>query len=319
MEAGSRREPLARAWAPGVRAFASPMFTVQVLTLLSLAGIVVTKYWQEHTWLGWLLLAVAAVAWIPELRARRLRSWWFVYVWGIFAYTLLRALADETAIPIRTDYVIDLDRLLFAGHDPVEVMQRRLFDPDRVNAVDFLAVAVHWSFFIAPHAAAVAIFLLRPKLFPRYVVTMVLTMYLGLLLFFLLPTTPPWLAAQQGRLTDVYRVMDFVGGRVSGDTYRDFYASLGEPNSVAAMPSIHMAVTFAMYLWARTHAPRLALPAAIYCLLMGLALAYMAEHYLLDMLVGAALAFGCYAASGRLIARLYPARAPAYDGRDDRT
>ncbi len=260
---------------------------VQALTLLAMTGSVVSRLWQDHLWFGVALVAVAAIAWAPELAHARIRRWWFVYVAGTFVYTLLRALADETFISARTRYVIDADRLLFLGHDPVVSLQERFFDTASVSPLDVFAVGVHWSFFIAPHAMAIAIFIWRRDLFSRYVALVVGTLYLGLALFFLVPTTPPWLAAQHGALPGAFRVMDFVGGKVNGDTYREFYASLGEPNSVAAMPSIHMAVTFAMYLWSRTHAKRFAWPLLAYSAIMALALVYLAEHYVLDLIVGA--------------------------------
>ena len=52
------------------------------------------------------------------------------------------------------------------------------------------------------------------------------------------------------------------------------------------MPSIHMAVTFAMYLWARDHQHRLAPWLLAYTIVMGFSLVYLAEHYVLDLLVG---------------------------------
>lgn len=274
---------------------------LQVATLLTMGGVVASKVWQDQAWVGFAVVGVTAAVWAPELSRPRARRWWFAYVAGIFVYTLLRAYADETLIPIRTGYVITLDRDLFLGRDPVVWLQDRLFSPTSISPLDWAAVSVHWSFFFAPHLGAIAVFLWRRDLFPRYTVLVVGTMYLGLVLFYLLPTTPPWLAAQQNALPQVYRVMDFVGGRVDAETYRTFYASLGEPNSVAAMPSIHMAVTFAMYLWTRDHYPRFAPILLVYSLVMGLALVYLAEHYILDLLAGVACALVCHVASRRII------------------
>lgn len=274
---------------------------LQVLTLLAMTISVATRTWQDHLWLGLALTAAAAAAWAPELSRRRVRLWWFAYVAGIFVYTLLRSVADDTGMPVQTMYVVDVDHVLFFGSDPVVWLQRHLFSPAAVSWLDVFAVQVHWSFFLAPHVAAVLIFLWRRDLFPRYAVVVVGTMYAGLLLFFLVPTSPPWLAAQAGDIPQVFRIMDFVGGRVDAGTYRSFYASLGEPNSVAAMPSIHMAVTFAMYLWARDHYPKIAWALLAYSILMGLSLVYLAEHYAFDLLVGAGLAFACHVATRRLV------------------
>ncbi|GAB4325088.1 MAG: hypothetical protein Kow0010_07400 [Dehalococcoidia bacterium] len=282
----------------------APLLTViQFLALVAMTATVATRYWQDHVWFGWGIAALSALVWLPELRrpVLRVRVWWFGYVAGIFIYTLLRSYADDTGIPVRARYVVEVDQLLFLGVQPVHWLQERLFVPHDLSWLDYLVVQVHWSFFVVPHAAAVAIFLFRREQFARYALAVVATMYAGLLLFFLVPTAPPWLAARSGDLPHVWRIMDVVGGRVDGETYEAFYASLGEPNSVAAMPSIHIAVTFLLFLWARHYARRLAVPALLYTFAMAFALVYMAEHYVLDLAVGALVAWLCYIAAGRLV------------------
>lgn len=277
------------------------LLLAQAATLLAMAATVATKVWQDHIWVGVALVGMAALAWAPEVRLRRQRGWWFAFVAGIFAYTLLRSLADETAIPTRTSYPIEFDRTLFLGNDPTRWLQRRFFAASEVGWLDVCSVAMHWSFFISPYAMALLVFWRRREGFPHYVGVIVGTMYAGLVLFFLLPTAPPWLAAQQGELDGVYRVMDFVGGTVSRDTYASFYASLAEPNSVAAMPSIHQGVTFAMFLWARTYSRRLAPWLLLYAVVMGGSLMYLGEHYLLDLVGGVGCALAVWWAIRRFV------------------
>lgn len=275
---------------------------MQAIVLLAMTATVATRVWQDHMWFGFALIGLALLLWAPELRRRRLRTWWFLYVAGIFVYTLLRAFADETAIPTRITYPISFDRWLFLGTDPTLWLQRHFFDPANIGLLDYLAVATHWSFFVAPHGLAVGIFLLRRPQFPRFATLMVGTMWLGLLLFFLVPTAPPWFAGELGALTGVRRVMDYVGGSIHGEAYSSLYAALGEPNSVAAMPSIHMAVTFGMYLWSRAHLPRLAPWLVGYTTLMAFALVYLGEHYVADLLVGV----GCAALAWLVACRIAP-------------
>lgn len=280
---------------------------VQAASLLAMAATVATRVWQEHLWFGFVLVGLTLAVWIPEVRQRRERTLWFIYVAGIFVYTLLRALADETWIPIRTDYVIHLDNWL-PGPTPVQWLQEWRVDVGIPEVLDYLAIAVHWSFFIAPHAGVVAAFTFRRAAFQQYVALFVGTMWLGLTLFFLLPTSPPWLAGESGDLPGVTRIMDatlrdaFADGTDGGAaTYDEFYKALGEPNSVAAMPSIHMGITFAMYLWARRHAKRFALPLLAYSALMALALLYLGEHYVADELAGVACAVAVWAAVQRFV------------------
>jgi len=262
------------------------LLAVQVVLLLAMTTTVATRVWQDHVWIGFLLMGLTAAVWTPEIVRQRVRRWWFIYVAGIFAYTLLRSFADETGIPIQTAYVIRFDRLLFFGNDVVPSLQRELFSPSDVSFLDWTAVAIHWSFFVAPHALAVVIFIFRRHLFPAYATLIVGTMYAGLLFFFLIPPAPPWLAAQSGDLPYTFRIMDFVGVHASADTYGSLYKSLGEPNPVAAMPSIHLGVTFAMYLWARGRFPRFERLLLGYSFIMGVSLLYLAEHYAFDLVAG---------------------------------
>jgi membrane-associated phospholipid phosphatase len=266
------------------------LLTLQVVSLLALATAAASRTWQDRMWLGAVLAGLTLLVWLPELARARARRWWFVYVWGIFAYGWLRALADETPIPVQSHYVIEADRRLFLGHNPVTSFQGAFFSPRSVTWFDWAAVLVHWSFFVIPHAVAIAVFLFDRARFPRYALLLVGTMYAALVVFFLVPTEPPWLAAAGGDLPGVYRVMDFVGGRVDPETYREFYATFGEPNSVAAMPSVHFGVIVAMALWGWAAHRWLGAAFIAYAAITGVAIVYLGEHYVTDLVGGAATA-----------------------------
>ena len=274
---------------------------LQVAALVAMVAMVGTRGWQHHLPEGFALAIVATAIWAPDLARQSSRRWWFWYVAGIFLYTLLRSLADETNIPVRTAYPINFDDALFFGNNPTQALQRWLFRPPSVSLVDWAAVLMHWSFFIAPHLVALVLFLRKRELFPRFTVAMLLTWYAGLALFVLVPTAPPWLAANSGALPGTFRVMDFVGGQVSEGAYNNVTATFGEPNSVAAMPSLHMAITFVLILWAFSHGRRLGLLAGAYGIAMAFSLLYLGEHYLADMLVGVAVAIGGFAAARRWV------------------
>lgn len=279
------------------------LIAAQSLSLLAMTATVATRLWQDHIWFGFLLVGVTVAVWAPEFRLRRERLLWFGYVAGIFIYTLLRAYADETPIATQTSYVIRFDEWL-PGRSPVRFLQEQRLERNFPDVLDYLAIAVHWSFFITPHAGAVWAFVYRRTAFAAYAAALVITMWLGLVLFFVVPTTPPWLAAQQGKLEGVTRVMDstiretlggedgaFPGG---AETYDEFYQALGEPNSVAAMPSIHMAVTFVMLLWVWRFARRYRWWLVGYCVAMAVALVYLGEHYVADELAGVAVALAAW-------------------------
>jgi hypothetical protein len=234
------------------------------------------------------------------------RRWWFFYVAGLFVYTLLRAQADEFVFPVHVGYVIRFDQLLFGGEEPVVWLQSRLFSPPNIGIFDVIATQVHWSFFVVPHALAAGIYIWRRELFARYVVMLLAIEYIGLLCFYLVPTAPPWLAAQYGEIGPVYRVMNFVGGSLDSERYQALYTALGEPNSVAAVPSIHMAVTFAGYLWVRRFSPSMAPLFLVYSIVMAISLVHLAEHYVFDLLAGALIAVLVDQIVARVSSRRHP-------------
>jgi membrane-associated phospholipid phosphatase len=239
--------------------------------------------------------------WIPAARRVRHLHLGLIYMFGLFVYTVLRSFADQTAVPIRTEYVIHIDRALFFGNHPTRWLQERLFDPTQLRPLDWLTVQVHWSYFAVPHLAAAMVWIFRRELFPRFVALVLGTFYTGLVIYFLLPTTPPWLAADYGVLPGVTRVMDFVGGQVDPENYGRLYDAIGVPNAVAAMPSLHMAVTFAVFLFAREVNRWLGRLMLVYAVVMGFSLVYMGEHYVTDVLVGAIMAYGVHHATLRLM------------------
>jgi membrane-associated phospholipid phosphatase len=233
---------------------------------------------------------VLVLAWMPAARRVQHLHLGLIYMFGLFLYTVLRSFADQTAIPIRTEYVIHIDRALFFGNHPTRWLQDRLFDPTQLRPLDWLTVQVHWSYFAVPHLAAALVWIFRRELFPRFVALVLGTFYAGLVMYFLLPTTPPWLAADYGALPGVTRVMDFVGGQVDPENYGRLYDAIGVPNAVAAMPSLHMAVTFAVFLFARDINRWLGRLMLVYAVVMGFSLVYMGEHYVADVLAGALIA-----------------------------
>ena len=129
--------------------------------------------------------------------------------------------------------------------------------------------------------------------------------------FFALPTAPPWLVAEavpRAAFTPIDRVTEQVLGSL--DLPFRLYGSAGheaargsevrfEPNPIAAMPSIHFAATALLVFPARWAACLLTGAALLYAALMGVALVYLGEHYVLDLVVGGAMATIGWTAAGR--------------------
>ena len=112
---------------------------------------------------------------------------------------------------------------------------------------DYFFTGVHWSYFLVPHIVAVRTWQKHPAFFKRYLVAMTLSLAMGLAIYFLIPSNPPWLAPEVGEspmFPVPNRVMAQVGEQIGGGIYRASYKVIGESNPIAAMPSLHMAITF---------------------------------------------------------------------------
>jgi hypothetical protein len=214
-----------------------------------------------------------------------------VYALQMWAYIVVHELPydDPRALEQRAfvHYPIRFDRAVF-GTAPTVALQRALARPGTETGLDHLLVFVHWAWFVQPHAAAAWILWRHPGRFPRAATMICAVFDLGLIGYFAVPTAPPWWAAEQGLIPGMRRIMAEVGRRVWGRLWSPLYGFLGG-NPLAAMPSLHFATSLmAARMLAETGRTAGAAGWA-YAGVLGFALVYLGEHYVVDLLAGAAL------------------------------
>ena len=224
-----------------------------------------------------------------------------VYGLQMWAYIVLHELpyADPRRLEerVRVDYPIAVDNALF-GRAPTPVLQRALARGDAPTALDHALVYTHWAWFLQPHAAAAWILWKRPQRFSRSAVLICSVFDLGLAGYFLVPTAPPWWAAEQGRIQGMRRIMVDVGQQVWGRMWSPLYGFLGG-NPLAAMPSLHFATSLMAAHVLAEASPVAGAAGWTYAATLGFALVYLGEHYVIDLLAGAALTEGIRVAGPR--------------------
>jgi len=186
------------------------------------------------------------------------------------------------------DYPIDFDRLVF-GTAPNAALQRALSRPGRSTILDHALTYSHWAWFLQPHLAAGWILWRHPDRFPRAATMICAVFDIGLIGYFVVPTAPPWYAAEQGRIPGTRRIMVEVGERVWGRFWPWLYGFLGG-NPLAAMPSLHFGTSVMAAHVLGEVGP---VPGALgwtYASVLGFALVYLGEHYVIDLAAGLALA-----------------------------
>ncbi len=213
-------------------------------------------------------------------------------MWAYYAhYDMPDDDLDRLLRRTRVDYPIAIDRLLGRGQLPTARLQRALGAPGHLRPHDLALSLVHWSWFSVPHGALTFILVRHPQRFPHSACLMAATFDLGCVVYWAVPTAPPWYAAQIGRIAPLRRIMVEAGRRFWRGLWRPLYDSL-EGNPFAAMPSLHFgtSVMTARILWEVGR-----VPGAIgwaYAVTLGFGLVYLGEHYVADLIAGLALSEG---------------------------
>jgi membrane-associated phospholipid phosphatase len=229
----------------------------------------------------------------PRTRARDVATCW-LQMWAYIAlYQMPHDDPGALRKRVRIDYPVRLDRMLGLGVLPTLRLQRWLSRPGRITAFDRLLIWVHWLWFLTPHTALVYILVRRRDMFARSATLVYAVFDLGLIVYWSLPTAPPWYAAQRGRIEydgmpALRRVMYEHGEQFWDEGWQPLYDFLGG-NPLAAMPSLHFATSvMAAHLLSEVGAPE-ALVAWSYAITLAVALVYLGEHYVVDLLAGLAL------------------------------
>lgn len=151
----------------------------------------------------------------------------------------------------------------------------------------------HWSWFLVPHGTLIYVLARRPGAFTRAAVLTYAVFDLGASVYWIAPTAPPWYAASEASAVmheppHVRRMMVEYGEFFWQDGWGSLYSVLGG-NPLAAMPSLHFATSVMAAMILSEVGP---LPGAVgfsYAATLGFALVYLGEHYVVDLIAGAAL------------------------------
>jgi membrane-associated phospholipid phosphatase len=225
---------------------------------------------------------------LPRDEADDSFKYWAGYIFAFVVFVVLRRFADDLGIPPLFGYVVAADTLLGLVDLPTAWLQQF-----RLPWFDLAGVMLHLSYYVAPPAVGIFLWLFSPDLFRRYILALIIMYAVGLALHILLPTAPPWLAAARGDIAPVRRIVHEILYHRSPGFY-EYGISVAGANDVAAMPSLHsaasMVIALALYSWRRV----IGVTVYVYAILMGLALVYLGEHYVIDVLAGYAVAVVCW-------------------------
>jgi membrane-associated phospholipid phosphatase len=211
-------------------------------------------------------------------------------MWAYFAhYDMADDDRDTLFRRLKIDYPIRADRILGLGHCPTTRLQAALGREGHVGPLDYGLSAIHWSWFAVPHGTVAYLLVRHRSKFVRSAALTAACFDLGCVIYWLVPTAPPWWAGKNGNMPPVRRIMAEAGERAWGRLWRPLYHSV-EGNPFAAMPSLHFGTSImAARVLSLVGRPHAALGWA-YAVALGFGLVYLGEHYVVDLIAGLALA-----------------------------
>jgi hypothetical protein len=216
----------------------------------------------------------------------------YVAMWLVYDET--RGAADRLGRPLQVTSVRDADRFLFGGVDATVWLQDR-FLRDEVRWYDVVASVVYYSHFVVPIAVIAVLWIRDRSSWVRFMRRFATVLGLACVSFVLFPTAPPWMAGggddtivldaiapvarPAGRGWDALGLDSFVH---AWETGRDW------ANPVAAMPSLHAGFSLfvVVFFLPRVRRRPLRVIGLAYPATMAVALVYLAEHWIVDVLAG---------------------------------
>ena len=238
-------------------------------------------------------VAVAPLA-LAVLQPRTKRRDVALFALQMWAFTVAHELPyddpERLRSRLRARYPIKVDRLLGGGRLPNAQLQRALSRLPQVGVVNKVLTWTHWLWFIEPYLSLTLILVRHNQRFPRAARQMAAVFDLGCAVYFLVPTAPPWWAAENGLFGDekMRRIMVEVGEPTWGRAWERMYDALGG-NPWAAMPSLHFATSLQAALSLSEAGKVEGAAGWTYAGTLGFALVYLGEHYVTDLIAGALL------------------------------
>jgi membrane-associated phospholipid phosphatase len=222
---------------------------------------------------------------------------WLPFTAVLLLYDRTRGVADGLGITLHEQDILSAEKWLFGGTEPTLWLQQRLYDAAHVHWYDALITLVYTSHFLATPILAAVLWMRDRAAWLRYISRVIVLAVAGLLTYCLFPEAPPWMAARDGLSEPVARLSARGWIWLHAGNLNDVLARAQEDgsNPVAAMPSLHVAfaVLVAITIAARLRS-RWRWLLLLYPLAMGFTLVYTGEHYVLDLVVGAAYAVGVH-------------------------
>jgi membrane-associated phospholipid phosphatase len=210
----------------------------------------------------------------------------------ILVYESFRGLVPRLNGHVNYTLAPAFDRKLF-GTLPSRRLQDWLWS-GHARWYDSLLYVPYLLFFAVPLGMAILIWKTREKHYWLAVTTYVATFFSAFLTFLLFPAAPPWLASDKHYIEPITRISSHVWANLGLHDFPSLYDHIS-PNPVAAIPSLHAAISTLSSLFIfKLYGSRWGALSLLYPLLICFGVVYEGEHYVFDVMLGIIYAIGAF-------------------------
>lgn len=275
------------------------MYIIPIVYILAIS---IYMIWHR-AWLSpdqFFAFAILATLFIG--RVKQFLQDWIPVLLLLFGYEYLRGVIPMLAVRPHIYPMIYADTFLF-GFIPTLKLQSTLFQNGVNRWYDYVAVTLYISHFVIPMVVAFLFWMFDRKHFKSFTSAFLVLSYLAFFTYIIFPAMPPWMASNLGYLPPLDKIMDQVLGSFAHpisvpSIYQFFGADL-----VAAVPSLHAAYPWLIFLFLHKKFGAWALVTLPYVLGVWFAVMYLGEHYAIDVIIGVV-----YASMAYLIISLFEKR-----------
>lgn len=227
------------------------------------------------------LYSLAAVPIVLILgRSREFLRNWTPFMVLLLSYEALQGIAGYVAATGNIVNLSQIDQGLW-GFNVDGYVQSALKSQALTSVASFM-YSLHFPLVIA---ATLFFWYSSKRIYSRYVYSLLLTSYLSLITFILMPTAPPWYSGVAANL--IGTTSGPMSGFFNGIAH---LSSLIESDKFAAFPSLHGAYVLLFCYFMIRLKGRLALIAVPVTFGVLFSTIYLGQHYLIDLIAGAAYA-----------------------------
>ena len=241
-------------------------------------------------------------------RVRMFLKDWSIFLIVLLAWQALNGLSHNIGNfkPHVTEMIV-VDKFLFFGQVPTIWLQQHFYNPGHVAWYDIGATVLYLMHFAFPMGVGFALWLWNRPIFLQFMLSFLCVALAGFATYVLFPAAPPWIAALWHYLPPVHRIfyagIHFFGGESAISVFYLWLWQHGGWDAFGAVPSEHASLPFLCFLYARRAWPRAGWALLAYCIAVWIAIVYLGEHYVVDVIVGVLYAAAGYAAVQIVLAR----------------